>query len=43
MFPKPIMLQQGLFVDEVGDMEDLLVIWERAPLASRYEAGVRES
>lgn len=43
MFPKPIMLPLGLYVDDIGDMEDLLVIWERAPKSARYEKGVLQA
>lgn len=41
MFPKPIVLPLGLFVDLLEDAEDVLVIWERAPFSARFEAGVK--
>lgn len=42
MFPKPVLLAMGLFVDLLEDVEDVLVIWERAPMSTRFERGVRE-
>lgn len=43
MFPKPVMLALGLYVAVGTNVSEVLVVWERGPLAARFERGVEEA